>query len=145
MVLKFESLKVGVNLPELKRQVTQEHINLYARASSDFNPIHVDPEFARTTQLGGTIAHGMLILAYISEFMANSFDMDWLTGGSLNVRFKVPARPSDIITLRGKIIKIQKEDRFTLIYCDLLCQNQQGEATIIGEAKVRVKDDENSH
>jgi acyl dehydratase len=145
MGLKPEALKVGVSLPELKRQVTQEHINLYARASGDFNPIHIDPEFARKTQLGGTIAHGMLILAYVSEFMTNNFEMDWLTDSSLNARFKTPARPGDTITVRGEIIKIQKEDGFTSIYCDLLCQNQQGESVIIGETKVGVKDDENSH
>jgi len=45
--LKLEDLSVGTSLPESKRRVTQEHINLYAEASKDFNPIHLDPEFAR--------------------------------------------------------------------------------------------------
>jgi 3-hydroxybutyryl-CoA dehydratase len=145
MGLQWEGLKVSMGLPGLKRQVTQEHINLYAAASGDFNPIHIDPEFARQTPLGGTIAHGMLILAYISEFMTDTFGMDWLTSGSLNARFKAPACPGDTITVSGEIIKIQKEDGFISIYCDVLCQNQQGEAIIICETKVRVEDDEDSH
>jgi 3-hydroxybutyryl-CoA dehydratase len=145
MGLQLKGLKVSMGLPELKRQVTQEHINLYATASGDFNPIHIDPEFARQTPLGGTIAHGMLILAYISEFMTNSFGQNWLSSGSLSARFKAPARPGDTITVSGEIIKIQKEDGFTSIYCDVLCQNQQGEAIIICETKVRVEDDEDSH
>jgi 3-hydroxybutyryl-CoA dehydratase len=144
MALKRVSFKAGAKMPELRRQVTQERVNLYAGASGDFNPIHIDPEFARAAQLGGTIAHGMLILAYLSEFMTNSFKLDWLTDGNLSVRFKVPARPGDTITVSGEITKIQPEGEFALIYCDVLCQNQRGESVIIGETKVRVKDDENS-
>jgi 3-hydroxybutyryl-CoA dehydratase len=145
MGLYLKKLDAGVSLPRLERRVTQEHINLYASASGDFNPIHIDPEFARKTPAGGTIAHGMLILAYVSEFMTNSFEMDWLTGGNLSARFKVPARPGDIITVSGEITGIQKEDGATCIYCDVFCQNQRGEAVIIGETKVKVKNDENSH
>ena len=73
MGLKSRDLNIGANLPELKRRVTQEHINLYASASGDFNPIHIDPEFAKKTSLGGTVAHGMLVMAYLSEFMTESF------------------------------------------------------------------------
>jgi 3-hydroxybutyryl-CoA dehydratase len=141
----LKQFEVGASLPRLERRVTQEHINLYAHASGDFNPIHIDPEFARKTPAGGTIAHGMLILAYVSEFMTNSFEMDWLAGGNLSARFKVPARPGDIITVSGEITRIQKEDESTFIYCDVLCQNQRGEAVVTGETKVRLKDDKNSH
>ena len=137
--LNLDELRVGMNLPELKRPVTQEHINLYAEASQDFNPIHIDQEFARQTQPGGTIAHGMLILAYIAEFMTNFFGQGWLTSGKLSIRFKTPARPGDTVTVSGKITKMQKEDGFSLIFCDVLCQNQQGEAVIVGETNVRVK------
>ncbi len=59
--LQLAQLSEGMNLLELKKIVTQENINLYAEASQDFNPIHIDEDFARKTPLGGTIAHGMLI------------------------------------------------------------------------------------
>lgn len=137
--LNLSELRVGMSLPELRRAVTQKHINLYAEASQDFNPIHIDPDFARQTPMGGTIAHGMLILAYIAEFMTNSFGQSWLTGGKLSARFKTPARPGDTVTVSGKITKIQEEDGFSLIFCDVLCQNQQGEAIITSETKVRLE------
>ncbi len=97
MSIKFDlsQLQIGQNLPEMKKHIVQEEINLYAKASRDFNPIHIDEEFARKTPLGGTIAHGMLILAYVSQMMTNSFGKEWLTGGRLNVRFKAPARPGE--------------------------------------------------
>ena len=144
MDLKLKDLNVGASLPESKRRVTQEHINLYAEASKDFNPIHLDPEFARQAGLDGTIAHGMLILAYISEFMTSSFGQAWLTGGSLVARFKTPARPDDIMTLSGKVTGKQRENEAILIDCDVLCRNQRDEPVIICEAKVRVKTDEDS-
>jgi 3-hydroxybutyryl-CoA dehydratase len=144
MALEPGKIKEGVALPELKREVTQEHVNLYAAASGDFNPIHLDPEFARQTPAGGTIAHGMLILAYVSEFMTASFGKSWLTGGSLSARFKDPARPGDTVTVSGKITAVKKEGEVTSIVCDVLCQNQKSEAVINCEAKVKVQADEDS-
>jgi len=122
----------------LEKRITQEHINLYAEASRDFNPIHIDEDFAKRTPLGGTIAHGMLVLAYISQMMTNSFGENWLTGGKLNVRFKAPARPKDTITISGKIIKAETIELQKLVKCDVLCSNQNGEAIITGEAIVRL-------
>ncbi len=137
--LKQSELSVGMSLPALRRLVTQEHISLYAEASGDFNPIHIDPAFAKETPLGGTIAHGMLILAYVSELMTDCFGRDWLTTGELSARFKAPARPGDTITASGKIAKLQKQDGFISIGCDVICQNQKSEPVIVGETKVRVK------
>ncbi len=136
-------IQIGFNLPEMKKKILQEEINLYAEASRDFNPIHINEEFAKSTPLGGTIAHGMLILAYVSQMMTNFFGKDWLVGGRLNVRFKAPARPGDIITVQGKIEKIQNEEEQAIINCDVLCSNQNGETVITGEATVRIKNHEN--
>ena len=83
----------------------------------------------------------MLVLAYISQMMANSFGKEWLTGGGLNVRFKAPARPGDLISIQGKIRAIQKEAEQTIVSCDVLCSNQKNEAVINGEAIVRIKNE----
>ena len=143
MGIEFEpsQFQIGQNLPEMKKQIVQKEINLYAKASRDFNPIHIDEEYARKTPLGGTIAHGMLVLAYVSQMMANNFGKEWLTGGSLNIRFKAPARPGDILTIRGTIRKIQNEPDRTVISCDVLCANQKNETVISGEALVRIKNE----
>lgn len=135
---QLSKLKEGMDLPEIKRSIIQENINLYAEASQDFNPIHINEDFAKKTPLGGTIAHGMLILAYASQMMTAVFEESWLRRGKLNVRFKAPARPGDIITVSGKIRRVEKNEDQTLITCDVLCSNQNGEPVIIGEAKVGV-------
>lgn len=139
---RLSDLSEGMNLPEIERLVTQENINLYAEASRDFNPIHLDEEFAIKSGLDGTIAHGMLILAYLSQMMSGAFGRSWLTGGKLDVRFKAPARPGDTITVSGRIRSIEKNEGQTLIHCEVLCRNQNDEAIITGEAKVAVRSDE---
>jgi 3-hydroxybutyryl-CoA dehydratase len=143
MTLNLSDLKIGLCLPEMQKQITQEDINLYARASRDFNPIHIDEEFARQSPAGGTIAHGMLILAYVSQMMTGAFGKSWLTGGRFNIRFKAPARPGDTVTVQGKVEKIQNEIEQTVVNCSVLCSNQKNEVVISGEAIVRIKKDEN--
>ena len=133
------SFKVGSVLPDSYRLITQGNIDMYAEASGDRNPIHIDPEFARKTELGGTVAHGMLVLAYLSTYMTDHFGLDWLMNGSINIRFKAPARPGDTITISGKITKIESQDVSTAVYCDVSCYNQQKETVITGETKVRIK------
>ena len=142
--LQLSELREGMNLPGIKKVVTQENINLYAKASRDFNPIHIDEDFAKRTPLGGTIAHGMLILAYISQMMTAAFGQNWLSRGKLHARFKAPARPGDTITVSGKIRGIEKSADQTVINCDVLCANQNGESVIIGETRVRMPGNENS-
>jgi 3-hydroxybutyryl-CoA dehydratase len=128
----------GYKLPVLTKHITQKHIDLYAEASKDFNPIHIDPEYAKKTALGGTIAHGMLSLSYISELMCSVFNEQWLTTGSLDVRFKTPARPGDTMTIHSSIKKIETLDVGTLILCDVLCLNQNNETIVTGETEVRI-------
>ncbi len=128
----------GDSLPEVVRQVTQRDINLYAEASGDFNPIHINEAFAAQTPLGGTIAHGMLILAYVSEMMTRAFGQSWLSGGKLAVRFKMPARPKDTITVKGKVESVQVKDSSSLVTCSIEVSNQRGETVISGEASVKL-------
>jgi 3-hydroxybutyryl-CoA dehydratase len=121
-------------VPPLSRLVTQEGIRRYAAASGDHNPLHVDEEYARTTPFGGTIAHGMLVLAYLSEMMAAAFGHDWLAGGRLKARFRAPARPGDTLTARAEPRRVRDH----VFEYSLECSNQRGETLVSGTAEVAV-------
>jgi acyl dehydratase len=114
------------------KRLTQEMIDAYARASGDFNPIHIDPAFARTTPMGGTIAHGMLVLASISEMMTAAFGEAWVRTGKLDVRFRAPARPGDTVTARARATA---EDAGLLRYA-VECVDQKEDVLISGTAEV---------
>jgi len=136
--LKLSDIHQGDSLPSVIKHITQREINLYAEASGDFNPIHIDESFAAQTPLGGTIAHGMLILAYVSEMISEAFSKSWLEGGKLSVRFKAPARPKDTITTSGKIDSIEYKEGVPYVNCSLECCNQKGETVITGGAVVKL-------
>ena len=129
-----ETWAVGRELPALSKALTQEKIDAYARASGDFNPIHVDPAFAAGTFFGGTIAHGMLLLAYISEVLTAAFGRAWLSGGRLKVRFKGVARPGDTLAVRGRVERVQDEGR--RLFAAVECVNQEGQVLVAGDAEV---------
>jgi 3-hydroxybutyryl-CoA dehydratase len=135
---KVPRIRKGDAIPPVIKHISQEKINLYARASGDFNPIHVDETFAARSPLGGTVAHGMLILAYVSEMMTGAFGQSWLRGGKLSVRFKAPARPGDTITATGKVGSIEQREGVPYASCSIEAHNQAGETVIRGEATVRL-------
>ena len=132
-------LREGVIIPGISKGISQANINRYAEASADFNPIHIDEDYARGTPLGGTVAHGMLVLAYVSQMMTAAFDRDWLSGGRLDVRFRTPARPGDTISVSGKITAVDIAEGHNRVRCEVLCQNQNSEPVLTGVAEVKVK------
>jgi 3-hydroxybutyryl-CoA dehydratase len=134
-------IQEGKALNPVVKHITQEKINLYAEASGDFNPIHVDESFAAKTPLGGTIAHGMLSLAYVSEMMTSAFGRGWLSGGKLRAKFKEPARPGDTLTINGKVNCIERKDDISYANCNFECCNQKGETIVAGEAIVKLASD----
>ena len=88
MTQQRTTLSAGAALPPVTKTLTQEKIAVYSDAGGDHNPLHTDAEFAAKTQFGGTIAHGMLLLAYVSEMLTAAFGRDWAASGRLKVRFR---------------------------------------------------------
>ena len=129
---------VGAELPSLAKTLSQDKIDRYARASGDFNPIHVDPAFAAQTPFGGTIAHGMLLLAYLSEMLTAAFGQAWLSGGRLKVRFKGAARPGETVTVGGHVQRVQEGHEGRRLWCAAECLNQLGEVLIAGQVEVKL-------
>ncbi len=123
---------VGDELPPVTRTVTQAVINLYARASGDHNPLHTDPEFAAGTQFGGIVAHGMLVLAYLSEMLTGAFGEQWVSGGRIKARFRAPARPGDTVTARGRVTKVENGT----VRCEAECRNEAGEVLVSADVQV---------
>ena len=131
-------IQEGKALGPVVKHITQEKVNLYAEASGDFNPIHVDESFAAGTPFGGTIAHGMLNLAYVSEMMTSAFGGSWLSGGKLRAKFKESARTEDTVTVTGKVFCIEQESDVSYANCNFECRNQKDETIVTGEAIVKL-------
>ena len=128
----------GDPLPTIEKVVTQDQIEKYARASGDFNPIHVDHEFAASTQFGGTIAHGMMVAATISEMMTAAFGRNWPETGSMKIRFRSPVKPGQRITTQGSVRRTDAAEDISRISCTVSVVKDDGETAIAGQAEVRL-------
>ena len=83
-------------------QVTREQIRAYADASGDANPIHLDDEVARAAGLPGVIAHGMLGMAQLANFVVG-WAGDHRRLRTLRCRFAGMIQPGDAITFTGQV------------------------------------------
>lgn len=131
---KAATEKPGESLPSLTKHVTQAQIDAYAEVSGDHNPIHLDAQAARAVGLDGTIAHGMLGMAFVGQLLT-----DWLSattsGGwvaRLRVRFQGLVRPGDTLIVRGSALEETEGRRRVEVWIE----NQAGERVISGDAEV---------
>lgn len=129
---RSRTYQVGDDLAPVVKTITQEAIGRYAAASGDGNPLHTDAEFAATTRFGGTIAHGMLVLAYLSEMLTAAFGDAWVADGRMKARFRAPARPGDTVTAGGRVTKAEG----AVLRCEAECRNQSGEVLITADVEV---------
>jgi len=121
-----------IRVPAVAREIDQARIDAYARASGDANPIHIDAAFAAATSFGGTIAHGMLVMALLAEMMHAAHGEAWVRTGALKVRFKAPTRPGDTVTASAG----EPRQAAGRIDYPVQCANQRGEVLIEGRATV---------
>lgn len=102
-----DTAKVGDALPPLDKAMTQAIIDAWAEVSGDRNPLHVDPEYAKTTRYGGTIAHGHIALSYLCQLMQGWAGAAWMNGGRLlDIRFVAPIRPEQHYRIGGEIAAV---------------------------------------
>ena len=97
-------------------EVSQDMIDKFADATGDHQFIHVDPERAKATPFGGTIAHGFLTLSLLPVLMAKMQDSPRLEGvkmgvnyGGNKVRFLTPVRSGSKVRGRSKLIEFDEK------------------------------------
>ena len=115
------------------RAVTAEDVDRFAAISGDNNALHVDAAFARTTRFGAPIAHGALLVGYMSaaftdwwrRHLEGKTDQLAISYGYDRVRFIRPTYLGDTITTEHRIAEILPEEDKAL--ADVTCTNQRGE------------------
>ena len=131
MARKFGAVKIGEMLPSATGVVTQETINDYADMSTDYNPLHVDPEFGRSTPYASTIAHGPIAMDFAVQMLKSWIGVPWPTGGSVKSKFVAAVKPGDRITASGRVVSMDPAN--SKVVCEFSCDNQNGERVIFGE------------
>jgi acyl dehydratase len=132
---KFSDVKVGDALPELKLPaINRTTLALYAGASADHNPIHIDLDFARKSRMPDVFAHGMLSAAYLGRLLTNWVPQQQLR--DLSVRFTGITQLGHVPTCSGVITEKFEASGEKRVKVAIRCANQYGEDKLVGEAVV---------
>jgi acyl dehydratase len=103
----MSELKVGDQVPELRVTPDKYLPHRYAGASGDFNPIHIDPEFARAVGLPGTILHGLYMMGLVARANAALAEGDPRALKRLSVQFRGMGTPEQEIVVTGTVKSVE--------------------------------------
>ena len=130
-------LQIGDKFSTTK-QITDAVVRSFAELSGDFNPIHLDEEFAAKTRFGRRIAHGMISGALISAVLGNEFKERKIVYLSQTLKFVAPVFIDDTISATATVTRIREGK--PIVALETVCTNQNGETTLTGEALVMILD-----
>jgi len=133
----YKSAKVGDSLPSMKiKSISQNSLALYAKASGDRNPLHIDYNYAKKLGFDDTIAHGMLIMAYLGRTLTENIEQNNIL--EYGVRFSSIVNNGDVLLCTGIVSEIKKNNSQNVLKIDLKVTNQHGDKKIIGYTLVNM-------
>jgi len=131
-------LKIGDKFSTSK-QITDAVVRAFAELSGDFNPIHLDEEFAAKTRFGKRIAHGMISGALISAVLGYELKDRKIVYLSLTLKFTAPVFIDDTVTATAIVTNVREDKNIVIV--ETICTNQNGEMVVKGEAAIMVLPD----
>lgn len=130
----YDEITIGQSATYSKR-VEENDVRLFAAVSGDVNPLHLDADYATSTEFGEPIAHGMLTGALISAALAMVLPGPGTIYLSQSLRFRQPVKFGDDITVTLEVV--EKNDRRQTITLDCIASNQHGKKVATGSAEVK--------
>jgi 3-hydroxybutyryl-CoA dehydratase len=116
-------------------QVDEKLIHDYADVTGDHNPIHVDAAYAAKTRFGRCIAHGGILVGFISKVLGDDFPGDGTVWMSQEVRFKAPVFVDDTVTLEVTLVHLLPKNGAWLT---TVISNENGVIVANGTAEVKL-------
>ena len=134
--ISFADIKVG-DKASMAKTVTEYDVYTFAGVTGDFNPVHIDAEFAKTTMFQGRIAHGMLSAGFISAVLGTALPGKNTIYLGQELQFKAPVKIGDTVTATVEVLeKIEGKTRLIL---RTTVTNQDGVLVTDGKATVLKK------
>lgn len=128
---RYDKVQVGDALPALDLPpINRTTLALFAGASGDHNPIHIDTDFARKAGMPDVFAHGMLGMAWLGRLLTN-----WAPQSRLrrfDVRFQGITHLANAISCSGRVVEKRDADRSVRV--EVQSSNQHGQTKIAGDA-----------
>lgn len=134
--LSFEQLEVGTRAT-LTRTLGPAEVRAFADLTGDHNPVHLDPDYARTTRFGGCIVHGMLVGSLVSAALAARLPGPGTIYLQQSLKFRAPVPVGSTVVVTLEVLELIPDKRRVR----LLTTASVGETAVLeGEALVRAPD-----
>lgn len=134
-ILYEGEIEVGMSGTVSKR-ITEEDVDTFAKVTGDYNPMHVDEEFAEKTQFHKRIAHGMLSAGMISACLGNKMPGPGAIYLNQSLRFDKPVYFGDVLVATAKVEKIEQKAHFQIVTLSTIVTNQNGDVVTEGQAQL---------
>lgn len=129
----YDQLEVGMSA-SFSKTITETDVYLFAGISGDFNPVHMDEEFAKRTPFGTRIAHGALPGCLVAPVLGMKLPGLGTIAVEITTRFKAPTYFGDTITCTAEVAEMIEEKRW--VRMEINWTNQQGVIVAVGSALV---------
>ena len=134
MELTFADIKIG-DAASFSKTLTESDILGYAELTGDFNPIHIDAEYARESMFKERIVHGMLVSGFISTVLGTQLPGPNSIYLGQTLEFKLPVKIGDTVT--AEVMVAEKRDDKRILKLKTTVSNQRGELVVDGSAVVK--------
>ena len=133
----IKTLKAGDKLePLTQKPISRSTLALFAGASGDHNPIHIDIDFAKSVGLDDVFAHGMLGMAYLGRFLTLFTDQKNLR--SYSVRFSSITQVGAELKCSGKVTEIFEDKDEKFMKLELSATDQNNDVKLMGDAVIAI-------
>ena len=133
--LNYASLHVGDEIPSYTTpSISRTTLALFAGASGDHNPMHIDIDFAKKFGIEDVFAQGMLSMAYLGRLLTNLVPQTAIR--QYGVRFGSITNLRDKITCSGEVVEKYEEAGDKLVKLSLTAANQDGDVKLSGQAVI---------
>jgi len=129
----IDELKIG-DSAQISKTITESDIELFAKATGDFNPVHLDQAYAEKTMFKGRIAHGLLSVGLLSAVLGTFLPGHGTIYLSQEIKFLAPVRIGDMITASVEVLELIPEKNRVKFRTS--CTNQDGKLVVDGIAWV---------
>ena len=131
-----KSAKVGENLPDLiVGPISRTNLALYAGASGDHNPLHIDTDYANQIGLPDVIAHGMLIMGYLGRVLTNNMNQNQIL--EYGVRFSSITNIGDALCCSGIVKEILGNKSNKILKLELNVIDQDNDTKLKGYSLIK--------
>ena len=115
----------------------EENVEAFAKATGDYNPLHMDDEYAAATPFGKRVVHGVLLTGVVSGLLGAKFPGLGTVARELTSKFSKPVFLGDTVTATAEVV--EKNDKLNMCTLKYTVKNQEGIIAVKGKAVVLPK------